>query len=480
MKRRVSMERDEDLRKMSSAVMAVLQKTGLRVEHAEVRRRLAAMSAKVNDSDALVRYPEKVLLDTLALWRDHPIQKAAREAVFPEKFEAELGDGCFFLHDYKGKSRRKAMEDDFVQIVYFANSTEEITRIAAPVEIVSLSVSCMVVRMQALLYLNTTLPCGVENNIPEQIKHLAALRDVYNDYHDVPQEMGSGEGITSPLIFGERAGRLLLEGMKYGFAHGVYTMPIAGANAPVTVEGCAVQGAAEILGLMTCVAACDPEKLASGPLKLSGTMDMRTGKALFSSPGAIRQNVLVSEMFRRVHDVSVSSNYPWYTDAIEPGLQCALERQAKQVFYTAHSGQPVFHVGDLDGGSVFSPEQAVIDLDVSRSVWEMMKPLRFDGETLAVAEIERAGAEHGKTHLDSDFTLARHREVLWSPRVLPRDYWREGSEAASDARILEAAHEHCRKTVRAYEPPPLPKGFERDIEKVYRKAFDELKDLKSL
>jgi len=465
---------------MSSAVMAVLERTGLRVERAEVRRRLAAMGAKAGESDAVVRYPEKVLLDTIALWRAHPVQKAARDAAFPERFEVGIGDGCFFLHDFERKTRRKATEKDFVEIVRFADATEELTSIAAPVEIGDVPVSVMVVRMQALLLLNTTLPCGVENNVPEQIKHLAALRDVYNEYHDAPQEMGSGLGITSPLIFGERAARLLLEGKQYGFSHGVYTMPIAGANAPVTVEGCAVQGAAEILGIMTCVAACDPEKLAGGPLMLSGTMDMRTGKALFSSPGAIRQNVLVSEMFRRVHGLVVSSNYPWYSDAVEPGLQCAMERQAKQVFYAAHCGHTLFHVGDLDGASVFSPEQAVIDLDVSRGVWEMLKPLRFDAETLAVAEIERTGAEHGKTHLDSDFTLARYRDCLWSPRVLPRGYWRETANEASESDVLQAAHEHYRKTVRAHESAPLPKGFAEDIEKVYRKAYDELKDLEIL
>ncbi|MCK4783914.1 MAG: trimethylamine methyltransferase family protein [Desulfobacteraceae bacterium] len=473
----MQLETDDDLQRMSSAVMAVLEKTGLRVEHPEVRRRLEALGGRVSHSDALVRFPEKVLLDVMTLFRDHPSRRAAREQTFPEEFTVGLGDGCFFLHDYKKNTRRKATEEDFIQIVRFCNATEEISGIHAPVELGGVPVPLMAVRMEMLLCLNTTLPCGVENNIPEQIPHLAAMRDVYNAYHDTPRQEGNAQGITSPLIFGKRAGRLLLEGMEYDFNHGIYTMPIAGANAPVTVQGCAVQGAAELLGAMSCVAACDPERLASGPLMLSGTMDMRTGKACFSSPGAMRQNVLVTEMFRRVHDVAAESNWPSYTDAVTPGLQCALERQAKLVFYTMHCGQPSFHVGDLDGASTFSPEQAVIDLDVSRSVWELAKPLAFDEESLAVSEIERVGADHGQTHLTTDFTLAHHRSAIWSPRVLPHDYWREGVGGTGEEAILAAAHEHYRKTVESYEPEPLPAGYERDLEKIMDRATEKLKDL---
>jgi trimethylamine:corrinoid methyltransferase-like protein len=266
--------------------------------------------------------------------------------------------------------------------------------------------------------------------------------------------------------------------MKYGFGHGTYTMAIAGANAPVTPEGCAVQAAAEVLGSMTCISACDPQHLG-GMLALTGTMDMRTGKALFSSPSAILQNIIVTEMFRRVHGVDVGCNWPWYTDAVVPGLQAALEHQTKQIIYAAHSGFPVFHVGDLDGAKLHSNEQMIIDLDVSRGVWEMLKPLAFDDQSLAVAEIERIGAEHGRTHLDSDFTLERHREALWNPRVLPRGYWREGAGGFSEADILDAAHAFYEKTVDAYEPGPLPAGFERDIRKVLDEAQEDLKNLKS-
>jgi len=473
---RIEFMSEEDLGRMFAAVTAVLEKTGLRVEHPEVRRRLEAAGAHTSDTDALVRLPQKLLLDTLALYRGHPSQKALREAPFPETFSVSLGDGCFFLDDYESRTRRKATEADFVRVVHFANATEEITAIDAPMELGDAPVPLMVVRMLALLYLHTTLPCGVENNIPEQIPHLAALRDVYNHYHDVPAQLGNAQGITSPLIFGKRAGQLLLEGMKHDFAHGTYTMAIAGANAPVTVAGCAVQAAAELMGSMTCVAVCDPERLAS-MLVLTGTMDMRTGKALFASPGAVRQNMSVTELFRRLHGVEVSSNWPWYTDAVSPGLQCAMERQTKQLLYAAHSGRPVFHVGDLDGGSAFSPEQAVIDLDVSRGVWETLRPRPFDETSLAVDEIDRAGAAHGATHLATDYTLARHRAEIWSPRVLPHDYWRENGTATSEREILAASHEHYERTVAACEPAPLPKGFERDIVKVLGRAHDELGDL---
>ena len=77
----MQLETDDDLQKMSSAVMAVLEKTGLRVEHPEVRRRLETLGGQVNHSDSLVRFPEKVLLDVMTLFREHPTRRAARDSL---------------------------------------------------------------------------------------------------------------------------------------------------------------------------------------------------------------------------------------------------------------------------------------------------------------------------------------------------------------------------------------------------------------
>lgn len=461
------------LRRMFDGACAILGKTGMRVTHPVVLDRLEAFGAKVDKTHKHVRFSEKVIAKTLEAVRNSERQRNYTKPTFPARFEVSLGDACFFLWDHEKRTRRKATKQDFVNIIHFANAREEITHIDAPVEIRGMDVRTMVVEMLATLYLNTTLPCGVENNIPQQVKWLAELHKVAADHGRPATSGNNAQGITSPLTFGDRAAELMIQGSEYGFRGGLYTMAIAGANAPASIEACATQAAAELLGGWACVLATDPHKVF-GTLVLTGTLDMRTGKACFASPGAIRQNILVAEMFKAICGIHVRANWPWYTDAVVPGYQCALERQAKILAYAAYEGAPEFHVGDLDGASVFSLEQAVLDLEMCRYVYQMLKPANMSQEQLALDEIDYIGVDPGKTHVDTDYTLKHFRENLYQPLLTPHPYWSEGMAGPSEKDVLGRAHQDWKKTLNAYEPEPRSEGLRRDIEKVMVRAREEL------
>jgi len=458
---------------MFDGVCAILGKTGMRVTHPAVLKQLEAFGATVDKAHGHVRFPPKTLTRTLDAVRNMARQKNHAVPTFPERFQATLGDACFFLWDHEKHTRRKATMEDFIDIVNFANAQSDIVGIDAPVEIGDMDVRVMGVEMLASLCLHTTLPCGVENNIPEQVKWIAELHKAVSNHRQPNTALGNAQGITSPLTFGDRAADLMIEGSKYGFRGGLYTMAIAGANAPASTEACATQAAAELLGGCACILATDPAK-DFGMLVLTGTLDMRTGKACFASPGAVRQNILVAEIFKVACGIHVRANWPWYTDAVVPGYQCVLERQAKILAYAAHEGVPEFHAGDLDGASLFSLEQAVLDLDMCRSVYETLKPPRINDETLALDEISRIGVEHGKTHLDTEYTLNHFRENLWMSRLTKHAYWTEGMKGGSEEDLLEQAHRVWKKTVKDYEPQSAPAGLRRDVEKILARARQDL------
>ena len=470
---RIEIATSDDLEKMYAAAIGILETVGMRVTHETTIERLEAYGAKVSHADRIAKMPAKVVEKAIAAMKKVSRTPAPGQGRFSEAFSVGMGDGCFFLWDHENDTRRKATREDFVTTVTFADAVPEVRGFNAPVEIGGVPVPMMVLEMQALCYIHSAKSSGVENNIPEQVKYLAEMHGIVGDHREQRGGLGNAQGVTSPLTFGDRASELYLEGGKYGFGSGTYTMPIAGANAPVTAEGCATQAAAELLGAWTCLMAMD-ETRKVGTLCLTGTTDMRTGKACWSSPGAIRQNCLVATMFVEVVGVPISLNWTWYTDAVRPGYQCVIDHLTKILAMAPQSGAPNFQLGDLDGASLFSLEQAVLDLDVYRAVWELYRPARFDDETMAVPEIEKIGLDHGETHMATDFTLAHFRDALWMPDVIPHVYWKENMKGVSEADVLNDAHARWKRIVAEHEPYRAPEGMVKAIERVLADARAEL------
>jgi len=463
----------EDLGKLYEAAIRILETVGMRVTHGVMQDALERYGAKVSRSDGAVRMPGKVVEKGVVAMRAAGRNAAAREGPFCDQFSVGFGDGCFFLWDHRAQAPRRATKEEFITTVRFADAIDEISSFSAPVEIGGAPPETMVLEMQALCYLHSPKPSGVENNVPAQIKYLAELHKVAGGYREVAGGLSSAQGITSPLGFDDRQAELYIEGGKYGFGGNAVTMAIAGANAPVTVEGCAVQATAELLGAWVCMIAVD-EKRTIGSLALTGTVDMRTGKACFSTPGAIRQNSLVAAALEEIAGVPIGYNFSWYTDVVVPGYQCALDRVTRMLAQAPQGGSVAFHLGDLDGASVLSLEQAIIDLDVSRAAWELYRPARFDDERMATGEIERVGLEQGRTHLETDFTLEHFREALWMPDVIPHAYWKEEVRGVSEADVVEAAHARWRRIVAEHEPYHAPDGLAADLEEVLSAARAEL------
>ena len=470
---RIVVATSDDLKKMYAAAIGILETVGMRVTHETTLERLAAYGAKVSRAERIVKMPANVVEKAIAAMKKVSRTPGPREGRFSETLSVGMGDGCFFLWDHEKKTRRKATKEDFITTVTFADALAEVGSFSAPVEIGRVPVPMMVLEMQALSYLHSAKPSGVENNIPAQVKYLAEMRKVVRDHREQAGGLGNAQGVTSPLTFGDRASDLYLEGGKYGFGSGTYTMAIAGANAPVTVEGCATQAAAELLGAWTCLMAMD-ESRTVGTLCLTGTTDMRTGKACWSTPGAIRQNCLVAAMFIEVVGVPISLSWTWYTDAVQPGYQCAIDHLTKILAMAPQLGATSFQLGDLDGASVFSLEQAVLDLDVYRAVSELYKPARFDDEMMAVPEIEEVGLDRGKTHMATDFTLEHFRNALWMPDVIPHAYWKEDMKGVSEADVLDDAYARWKRIVADHEPYRAPEGMVNAIEKVLADARAEL------
>ena len=259
--------------------------------------------------------------------------------------------------------------------------------------------------------------------------------------------------------------------MDHGYDRFAFSsMPIAGANAPVTAAGCAVMGLAELLGGRLVALFINPEKPLIGSL-ISGTMDMSSGKPSFCSPQAIIQDILIWSVFQRLYGVDHGvERKASYVNAKVPGLQCAYERTFKQMTLASATGRLGLHLGSLDGAAIFSPEQAMIDLDLSRGLWEFFRGVPLDEDSLALDLIDRVGIGEGRSYLDTEHTFEHYREALWMPQLLDVSMWRDGQEAGREGRMLERAGQKWRALVEAWEQPEVDADLLAGVHRIVERA----------
>ena len=175
-----------------------------------------------------------------------------------------------------------------------------------------------------------------------------------------------------------------------------------------------------------------------------GVVDMSTGNVSYQSPRATIMDYLVVDVFRGVWGAHVS-HARGYREANEPGMQACYEWALLNAFHRCVDGPMGSEIGGLANGNLFSPEQAVLDMEMEAEFSQMLSGFEFSEEALGLDLILEARHE-AKAYLTHPHTLNHFREVLPFS-----DYWLRGLPAAAQhepdrsqtQRLLEQAHEVC-------------------------------------
>jgi len=268
----------------------------------------------------------------------------------------------------------------------------------------------------------------------------------------------------SPLFLDRNAGDILLALARRKLPCTVIPMPIAGMSAPVVPLGSVVVANAEILGTMTAIQSVCPEALVGGGV-ISGVMDMRTATASFSAPEAILQDIAIADVHRMLYgmDCLIGTGY---TDAQGPGNQVPAEKLLK--FLLGHlAGHSTYPVGLIKAGSVFSAEQALVDLELCSLIHGQFEARIDTGVLAEIVEVIHEAGVRGNV-MASSHTLDHFRE-LWNPLLFDRTSFRTLEE--SRARDLYArAHERCELLLGAGPFWEIESEKAREIAAIVRRA----------
>src|SRR5580700_2877068 len=224
---------------------------------------------------------------------------------------------------------------------------------------------------------------------------------------------------------------------------------LMGAMAPVTLAGALVQQTAEALGV---VALCQLIRPGT-PCVMGGftsNVDMRTGSPAFGTPEYVHAVLAGAQLGRRL-------KLPVRTSAVNASPMVDAQSTYETAFslqaaILSHSHMINHAAGWLEGGLSASLEKIIVDAELLRNWAEILKPVSFDDDDLAVEAIKDVAA--GGHFFGTTHTLARYESAFYRPLLSDWSNFENWTDAgARDATVRATGI--WKKTLADYVPPPL-------------------------
>jgi len=243
---------------------------------------------------------------------------------------------------------------------------------------------------------------------------------------------------------------------------------LMGAMAPITLAGALVQQTAEAL----CIIALCQMLRPGTPCVMGGftsNVDMRTGSPAFGTPEYVNAALATAQIGRRLR-------LPVRTSAVNASpvvdAQSTYETGfSLQAAILSHSHLINHAAGWLEGGLSASLEKVVVDAELLRTWAELLKPLTFDEDDIAVEAIK--SVEPGGHFFGAAHTLARYESAFYRPLLSDWSNFENWSEAGA-RNATQRATGIWKKMLAEYVPPPLDPGIREAVDAFVARRSDEL------
>ncbi len=224
---------------------------------------------------------------------------------------------------------------------------------------------------------------------------------------------------------------------------------LMGAMAPVTLAGALVQQTAEALGIIALCQLVRP----GAPCVMGGftsNVDMRTGSPAFGTPEYVHAVLAGAQLGRRLKlPVRTSAVNASPTVDAQSTYETAFSLQAAIL---SHSHLINHAAGWLEGGLSASLEKIVVDAELLRNWAEILKPVSFNDDDLAVEAIK--GIAAGGHFFGAAHTLARYESAFYRPLLSDWSNFENWTDAGA-RNATERATGIWKKVLAEYVPPPL-------------------------
>ena len=461
------------------SALTVLYETGVRV-YAEEGIQLAYSGGAIiedrTDDSALVKIPPWLVDKALATLPGKVVTRGPDRKYKMELYKDAItfgpgSDTPFTIDPYTGKRRRATYKD----VKNFARLTQALPNLDFHMSlgIVQDSAVGTYDRWQYLAMLEgTTKPINIT------AVDLDGLKDQLEmDYIRVggKDEWRKGPLFSlyiepvSPLSHSEEVIQKLIFATDNEIPF-VYTpCPLAGATAPTTLAGTAVQALTEsLLGIVL-----SQLRKPGAPMIIGGlmsNMDMRTTVYCYGSP----EMALLSAAYTQI---TKWLGVPMYetagcSDSKMFDEQAAMEASMNIATAALVGGNMIHDVGYLEQGLTSSPDMMVASNEIISMVKRILKGIPVTDETKALDVIDNVGP--GGHYLDHDHTYNRFKTEIWRPDLIDRQVW-ENWESAGSKTFRDRVHDRVVEILEAEEEPLLDENMYKELRRVCELADERHK-----
>ena len=460
----------------------ILETTGMKFVSSEILNALEKNGSKINRSNNIAYIPQKLIEEKLTEFKDE-IKSGRKQLMRNGGVSYNVGNKIFCkfgsiaprFFNWDTQKEREATEEDLVNAIRLGQAIDEIGMVGCPMyaKVVSgkrIDPNFTPIVNAMLLAKNTTKLGNSEVNSPKQLKYLIemslVIRGSLEEYRENPCFLTAKESI-SPLVLDENACEVLIALARNKLPATMIPMPIMGATVPVTIAGAVAVTNAEVLATMTAIRCVVPDAMVGGG-SMASYMDM-SGKGIkFNVIDAIKVDMILSQLYDAYYELDYG--YGIYSaDAKSLGCEILIDRVMKILgaFFVKKFN---YAVGQYDQGMVFSPELALVEVEIIKALHEMYKEFGTDGLNNKLLDIiQNVGP--GGSFLGEKHTLNNFRRTLRSSVL-------EGIFNIKNHRnigsIYERANTMYKNILKNTEHCRLPADKEREIDKIVSAAYRDI------
>lgn len=397
----------------------IAERAGLQIEadEGDYPEQLKKLGVRVEGNT--VYFTRAQLVDTLdVLRRCHPAGDPARRLTSPAGRDAQevlVGNGANLVFDWEKWNVTPGDRFTLASLADWAQGNSDVTALFPPVMIQDVDMVLEPIYNYALLAGHCRKDFYHEQPThPIHVEYLGKMAEVVRSHTGYFHPMQKYEFLNPPFKMGQRAIDTMLKRIDLGLCDemGVGSMAVSGVSAPVTVTATAVTAVAETLCGLALFHTLRPQA-GLDAFFATGSFDVRSSRIDFFGMHTHLQNVACWDIFVRGFGVDTEL-LTWYRDANEPGLQACYEFGMAQSFFSGLTGRCSPELGGLSNGNIFSPHQAVLDIELLKEYNELTAG--FEG-ALSDTEAEEivAAVTEPDIHLTSDTMIENMADnVAWN------------------------------------------------------------------
>lgn len=478
---------DDEIEKIHSAMVSILTRTGLAVEHIGLRQAFAEYGAQIDHKAERVRLPEEII--NRFLDETEPMDSSVTLPTAPSYLRGpDSVDECYrplCPGDRPGLSTRSGVSFD----LYLEPGTNQVTHfteetLGSYIKLARLLDNGIIVRLE-------TLPVGegrptqplearifawkrgaMESGGIQMTELCPYLLEMYEIKADSlgmsTHEVFCGSVyIISPLRIPRDVGDQIMFFHKHGLRVRIGNMFTMGGTGPVTLAGCVALNLAErvAIGILDRVLFGARQWVIFGEV---APLEMRSLTMPSGRPEVLLFNLAVIQLAR--HYGVPAHTYGGYTDARLPSAEAGMQKVLTALPCILAGGCNL-DAGKL-GGSLCSPIQMIIDSDLISALRHTLRGFEVNVDTLALNVIDEIGP--GGSFLATQHTVKHMRSELWGPKVWSSDAYQAaaGEDIRSDVgRALEC----WRDLTSLPDPEPaISEETERRLQAVVDRAVRDL------